>query len=385
MKVFFLAVSLAVSFTLYGHQGNKEEIIIHGIIKNTHEPIPYIYLICLGGESVKGDSIKVIDNRYTCIIKTDYVAFITFYAKPFSDPASLEDENLFVIIAEPGNCNIISTDSFSNISVTGSRAFIEYRNLKKKQLDYSSEIKRTVHLRDSLENMGNAPDSAILRLGRQINSLFAKRDRLYFDYAISFPSSLITPYVLSIYFNHVSDAEVNENTALYNRLPTAGKNSEFGKDIKSRIEAAKIGIGTIAPQFIQSDTSGKMISLKSLRGKYVLLDFWASWCLPCRGENTRLTKVFKDYHEKGFTIVSISVDEANAKDKWLKATNSDGLTWFNISDLKGFENAVAKLYHITAIPQNFLIDPEGKIIGKNLRNGNLEKKLSEIFSFHDDN
>jgi peroxiredoxin len=123
-----------------------------------------------------------------------------------------------------------------------------------------------------------------------------------------------------------------------------------------------------------------MISLQSLRGKYVLLEFWASWCLPCRGENTtHLTKAFKEYHKKGFAIVSISVDKADAKDKWLNAINSDGLTWFNISDLKGFENAVAKLYHVTEIPQNFLIDPEGKIIAKNLRNGNLEKKLSEIF------
>lgn len=381
MKVIFLAIFLAISSILYGQPENKEEIIIHGIVTNSHEPIPYIYLICMGGESLKGDSIKVIDNKYTCIIKTNHVAFITFYAKPISDPASLEDKNHFVIMAEPGNCNIVSTDSFSNIRVTGSRAFIEYRNLKKAQLDNSSEIKRLQHLTDSLQGVGNTPDSVIYQLNRQIASLFVKRDRFYLDYAMSFPSSLITPFALSIYFNHVSDSEVKENAALYNRLSTAGKNSEFGKDIKSRIEAAKIGIGTIAPQFIQSDTTGKMISLQSLRGKYVLLEFWASWCLPCRGENTHLTKAFKDYHKKGFTIVSISLDKADAKDKWLNAINSDGLTWFNISDLKGFENEVARLYHVTAIPQNFLIDPEGKIIAKNLRNGNLEKKLSEIFPF----
>lgn len=379
MKVIFLSIFLAISSILYGHPENKGEIIIHGIIKGVHEPISYIYLICLGGESLKGDSIKVIDNKYTCIVKTDHVAFITFYAKPFSDLAPVEDKYRFVILAEPGNCNIVSLDSFSNIRVTGSRAFIEYRNLEKAQLDISSEIKRLQHLTDSLQAVGNTPDSVILQLDRQLTSLFVKKDRLDLDYAMSFPSSLITPFVLSSYFYHVSDAEVTKNAALYNRLSIAGKNSEFGKDIKLRIEAAKIGIGTIAPQFIQSDTAGKMISLQSLMGKYVLLDFWASWCLPCRTENTHLTKAFEDYHKKRFTIVSISLDKADAKDKWLNAINSDGLTWFNISDLKGFENAVAKLYHVTAIPQNFLIDPEGKIIAKNLRYGNLEKKLSKIF------
>ena len=102
--------------------------------------------------------------------------------------------------------------------------------------------------------------------------------------------------------------------------------------------------------------------------------------MPCLTENTFLKKAFKDYHENGFTIVSISVDEADAKDKWLQAINSGGLTWFNLSDLKGFENAVAKLYHITALPQNFLIDPGGKIIGKHLQDERLEKKLNEIFS-----
>ena len=381
MKVAFWVFFLAVSSTLYGGQPEPKEIIIHGSIKNTDEIIPYVYLICLGGESLSGDSIKVINNRYTCKIKTNHVAFITFYAKSFSDIASLEDKNHFTILVESGNCNIVSVDFFSNIKVTGSRTFMEYINLKEKQLGYSSDIKRLQLLIDSLQALGNISESDIYPFYQQIGNLAIKRNRLYLDYAESFPSSLITPFVLSTYFRLVPDSEVKKNALLYNRLTTAGRNSEFGEDIKSRIEAAKIGVGTMAPEFMQPDTSGRMISLHSLRGKYVLLDFWASWCLPCRSEHTHLTRAFKEYYNKGFTIVSISLDKADAKDKWLNAINNDGLTWFNISDLKGFENAIAKLYHVRAIPQNFLIDPWGKIVAKNLRNGNLEKKLSEIFSF----
>jgi len=373
-------IFLAISSILYGNPTIDKVITIQGVIKNSHESIPYIYVICLGGESLSGDSIKVINNKYTCKIKTDHAAFITFYSKPFSDPASSEDRNHFVTMAEPGICKIVSTDSFSNIRVASSRAAIEYRELEQKRLENSKERQNVINLRDSLIKIDNIPDSTMLRLGRQIAKMFMERDRFYLDFATSNPTSLITPSVLSVYFMQVSDAEVLENAPIYDRLAQEGKNSTFGKEIKSIIEEAKIGIGTMAPLFTQSDTSGNMISLKSIKGKYVLIDFWASWCVPCRNEHPYLTKAFNDFHDKGFTIVSISLDKAAAKGKWLNAIKSDGLTWYNLSDLNGFENEVAKLYHINAVPQNYLIDPEGKIIGKRLRTGKLEEKLSEIFS-----
>jgi peroxiredoxin len=119
--------------------------------------------------------------------------------------------------------------------------------------------------------------------------------------------------------------------------------------------------------------------LSSFRGKYLLIDFWASWCGPCRQENPTVVKAFNQFNQKGFTILGVSLDQPGAKSKWMDAIHKDGLTWTQVSDLKFWDNAAAKLYGVRGIPQNYLLDPTGKIIAKNLRGEALMKKLAEIF------
>jgi len=130
--------------------------------------------------------------------------------------------------------------------------------------------------------------------------------------------------------------------------------------------------------FTQNDTLGIPVSLASFKGKYVLVDFWASWCGPCRRENPNVVKTYNAYKDKGFQILSVSLDQPGAKDKWIKAIHDDNLTWTHVSDLKYWDNEVAKQYGIQAIPANFLLDPEGKIIAKNLRGEDLAAKLSTV-------
>ena len=142
--------------------------------------------------------------------------------------------------------------------------------------------------------------------------------------------------------------------------------------------AKKLGIGKVAPDFTQNDTLGNPVTLSSLRGKYVLVDFWASWCGPCRRENPNVVKAFQKFKDKGFHIIGVSLDQPNAKDKWIKAIHDDQLTWTQVSDLQFWKNAVAVEYGIQAIPQNYLLDPEGKIIAKNLSGDDLDKKLEEV-------
>lgn len=139
--------------------------------------------------------------------------------------------------------------------------------------------------------------------------------------------------------------------------------------------------GKMAPLFAQPDSSGKVINLSAFRGKVVLVDFWASWCMPCRQENPHLVRAYEKFKQKGFEIFSISVDDAARRADWLNAVRTDKMQWTNVNDLKGGDkNEAALLYHVQAIPQSYLLDRDGKILAVNLRGEDLDKKLEELFS-----
>ena len=137
-----------------------------------------------------------------------------------------------------------------------------------------------------------------------------------------------------------------------------------------------IAIGQPAPEIALPDTTGQVVKLSSMKGKYVLVDFWASWCGPCRGENPNVVAAYNQFKDKNFTVLGVSLDED--KDKWLQAIKADNLNWKQVSDLKGWQNATVKLYGYDGIPYNVLLDPQGKIIATSLRESALQNKLSEV-------
>lgn len=211
-----------------------------------------------------------------------------------------------------------------------------------------------------------------------LNSVAAKQSKevisVFNQLSKKYTSSPVTTLML-LQFSNIFP-EVKENlAAIYEGLEADAKKGPFAEFIDKTIASSAFGqIGTVLPDFTQNDTNGKPFTLSSLRGKYVLVDFWASWCGPCRAENPNIVKAFNQFKTKNFTVLGVSLDQDKAK--WLEAIKKDGLAWNHVSDLKYWNNAVAAQFGIQSIPASFLIDPTGKIVARDLRGADLDKFLA---------
>lgn len=288
---------------------------------------------------------------------------------------------LMFLYVDKGQITIYTKDSLlTHVRIGGSlyaRELDQYHQL----INSTPELAAYDSVKNDMYKARSKKDAVVLKVkSAELNRLDSVRKALSRDWINDHLNSPISVYIMHNVFEPLTTKLTdNEKKELLGKLTPEARNNKIAAAMEYTFNMDKIAsVGKIAPDFTQNDTLGKPVSLKDFRGKYVLLDFWASWCGPCRKENPNVVKAFNKYKDRGFTVLSVSLDQPGKKDAWLKAIHDDHLTWTHVSDLKYWGNDVVKLYDINAVPANYLIGPDGVILAKNVRGEDLEHALEKV-------
>ncbi len=347
-------------------------------VKGGHYSADYIYLYGpVSQDKQVVDSAKVTNGEFIFKGKTDEPirTVIFFKTEDMSGPGIIEFfiENSNIEIS--GKYESGSNNPLADIKVTGSKTESEYNNLIT-----SANSERNKYISEYKLAEEKADTAAMSVLKNKIKEAEKSIGSYFSNYYNSHPDSYIRLYSLSR-FIQPSESSLNSVEKQLKEMSPKMQNSYTAKNINRQIVELRkklaLGPGSKSMDFTLNDATGKRVNLSDYKGKYVLLDFWASWCMPCRRENPNVLKAYNKFHEKGLEILAVSID--TDREAWLKAVSDDKLPWQQVMDVRDPKSSASVKYYVNAIPENFLIGPDGVIIAKSLRREQLEQKLSEIF------
>lgn len=355
-----LICSLLLPGMLYAQSGR---FVLKGTVRDLNPPAKAYLCIEVGNKEV-WDSTFIDNGSFEFQGSVEHpVLGHLFLTSGGQDP--YEKRKLYI---EEGTTVIVGKGTLKDAVISGAGGLI------------NEDFGEIIIVMDSLERELDSVDvnDQLARTTMQ-NQVEERVNRFWESFIKKHPES----YFSLIGLNELNNKEFlapDTIAGLYDKLALKLKESVRGKELKANIEKREqLKIGSYAPDFSQKDVHDSLVSLSDFRGKYVLLEFWASWCKPCREEAPYLKTAYEQYNNAGFTILSVSLDREGAKAQWLKAIIQDGTgMWTHVSEFNYFSNAVARLYMVPAIPANFLIDPSGKIIAKNLRGESLISTLEHI-------
>lgn len=286
------------------------------------------------------------------------------------------DTDVLEFYIEPGRISVSAKERIESASVKGGKLNEYGKNYRKLLVPAQKALADVTNEYRSASDLQKRDKAYIKGLQDRENKAWEEMNRIQTDYIKQHPDQ----YLSIIILRETSAVPFNDSIEpMFNGLSEEVRNTERGQAFAKRIESLRpYAIGAIAPDFTCNDVNNQPVSLKDFRGKYVLLDFWASWCTPCRAENPAVVEAYRKFKDRNFTILGFSLNTESERRIWLSAIKEDELEWTQVVDHDSWDSKVVKAYGVIGIPQNFLMDPNGKIIAKNLRGAELAKKLEEV-------